>query len=189
MLGALLTVAPATVGCGYNEVIDRDQGVKASWSEVENQYQRRADLVPNLVRVVQGAANFEKSTLQAVVEARAKVGSVKVDQSVVDDPEKLKQFEQAQGQLSGALSRLLVVSEQYPELKSTASFRDLQVQLEGTENRIAVARRRFIGAVAEYNATVLKFPSSIGSKLRGMKERPSFTAVTPGAEKAPEVKF
>jgi LemA protein len=146
-------------------------------------------LVPNLVRVVQGAANFEKSTLQAVVEARAKVGSVRVDQSVVDDPEKLKQFEQAQSQLSGALSRLLVVSEQYPDLKSTASFRDLQVQLEGTENRIAVARRRFITSVADYNATVLKFPSSIGSKLRGMKERPSFTAATPGADKAPEVKF
>lgn len=188
-LVAMLCVVPATTGCGYNEVIDRDQTVKASWSEVENQYQRRADLVPNLVRIVQGAANFEKSTLTAVVEARAKVGSMQVDSSVVDDPEKLKKFEEAQGQLSGALSRLLVVSEQYPELKATAAFRDLQVQLEGTENRIAVARRRFIGSVAEYNATVLKFPSSIGSKLRGMKERASFTATTPGADKAPEVKF
>lgn len=186
---AMLALAPAAAGCGYNEVIDRDQTVKASWSEVENQFQRRADLVPNLVRVVQGAANFEKGTLAAVVEARAKVGSMQVDASVLDDPEKLKQFEQAQGQLSGALSRLLVVSEQYPELKATAGFRDLQVQLEGTENRIAVARRRFITAVADYNATVLKFPSSIGSKLRGMKERPSFTATTPGADKAPEVKF
>lgn len=184
-----LTLAPTLNGCGYNEVIDRDQSVKASWSEVENQYQRRADLVPNLVRVVQGAANFEKSTLSAVVEARAKVGSMQVDSSVIDDPEKLKKFEEAQGQLSGALSRLLVVSEQYPDLKATAGFRDLQVQLEGTENRIAVARRRFIGAVAEYNGTVLKFPTSIGSKLRGMKERPTFTATTPGADKAPEVKF
>jgi LemA protein len=188
-LAAMLAIVPAAGGCGYNEVIDRDQTVKAGWSEVENQYQRRADLVPNLVRIVQGAANFEKSTLTAVVEARAKVGSMQVDSSVVDDPEKLKKFEQAQGQLSGALSRLLVVAEQYPELKTTAGFRDLQVQLEGTENRIAVARRRFISSVAEYNATVLKFPSSIGSKLRGMKERPSFTATTPGADKAPEVKF
>ncbi len=188
-LVSMLAIVPAASGCGYNEVIDRDQSVKAGWSEVENQYQRRADLVPNLVRIVQGAANFEKSTLSAVVEARAKVGSMQIDSSVVDDPEKLKKFEQAQGQLSGALSRLLVVSEQYPELKATAAFRDLQVQLEGTENRIAVARRRFIGSVAEYNATVLKFPSSIGSKLRGMKERPSFTATTPGADKAPEVKF
>jgi LemA protein len=189
MLVATMALVPTVAGCGYNDVVDRDQTVKASWSEVENQYQRRADLVPNLVRVVQGAANFEKSTLTAVVEARAKVGSMQVDSSVVDDPEKLKKFEEAQGQLSGALSRLLVVSEQYPELKSTAGFRDLQVQLEGTENRIAVARRRFISSVADYNATVLKFPSSIGSKLRGMKERPTFVATTPGAEKAPEVKF
>jgi LemA protein len=189
VLVAMLAVAPTASGCGYNEVIDRDQTVKASWSEVENQYQRRADLVPNLVNIVKGAANFEQKTLTAVVEARAKVGSMQVDSSVIDDPEKLKKFEQAQGELSGALSRLLVVSEQYPDLKATAGFRDLQVQLEGTENRIAVARRRFIGSVAEYNATVLKFPSSIGSKLRGMKERPTFTATTPGADKAPEVKF
>lgn len=188
-LVAVLSVTPVTSACGYNEVIDRDQAVKSSWSEVENQYQRRADLVPNLVNVVKGAANFEKDTLTKVVEARAKVGSMQVDSSVVDDPEKLKKFEQAQGELSGALSRLLVVAEQYPELKATASFRDLQVQLEGTENRIAVARRRFIGSVADYNATVLKFPTSIGSKLRGMKERASFTATTAGAEKAPEVKF
>jgi len=191
MFGLLvaLAVAPSVTGCGYNEVIDRDQIVKAGWAEVENQYQRRADLVPNLVRTVQGAANFEKGTLSAVVEARAKVGSLKIDSSVIDDPEKLKQFEQAQGQLGGALSRLLVVSEQYPELKATAAFRDLQVQLEGTENRIAVARRRYIEGVADYNGTVLKFPSSIGAKMRGMKERPNFTATTPGADKAPEVKF
>jgi LemA protein len=175
--------------CGYNEVIERDEGVKGAWSEVENQYQRRADLVPNLVRVVQGSANFEKGTLQAVVEARSKVGSLKVDSSTIDDPEKLKQFEQAQGQLGSALSRLLVVSEQYPELKSTAGFRDLQVQLEGTENRIAVARRRYINAVAEYNMTVLRFPTSIGAGIRGKKERPNFSATSAGADKAPEVKF
>jgi LemA protein len=185
----LVWLVPLLAGCGYNEVIDRDEAVKAAWSEVENQYQRRADLVPNLVRTVQGAANFEKSTLEAVVQARAKVGSVQVDQSVIDDPNKLKQFEQAQGQLTSALSRLLVVSERYPDLKASSAFRDLQVQLEGTENRIAVARRRFIEAVAEYNKTVLRFPTSIGAGMRGMKTRPTFKATTPGAEKAPEVKF
>ncbi len=184
-----LAIAPAATGCGYNEVVDKDQAVKAGWAEVENQYQRRADLVPNLVRTVQGAANFEKGTLSAVVEARAKVGQLKIDSSVIDDPAKLKEFEQAQGQLGSALSRLLVVSEQYPELKATAAFRDLQVQLEGTENRITVARRRYIEGVADYNGTVLRFPSSIGAKMRGMKERPNFTATTPGADKAPEVKF
>jgi len=188
-LAGLLWVTPTLTSCGYNEVIDRDQTVKAGWAEVENQYQRRADLVPNLVRIVQGAANFEKSTLQGVVEARAKVGSMQVDQSIIDDPEKLKKFEQAQGQLSSALSRLLVVSEQYPDLKATAAFRDLQVQLEGTENRIAVARRRYIEAVAEYNGTVLRFPTSIGASMRGKKERPTFTATVAGADKAPEVKF
>lgn len=186
---AVLAVTPQVTACGYNEVIDKDQTVKAGWAEVENQYQRRADLVPNLVRTVQGAANFEKSTLSAVVEARAKVGQLKIDSSVIDDPEKFKQFEQAQGQLSGALSRLLVVSEQYPDLKATAAFRDLQVQLEGTENRITVARRRYIESVADYNGTVLRFPTSIGSKMRGMKERPTFQATTANADKAPEVKF
>jgi LemA protein len=176
-------------GCGYNEVIERDEGVKASWAEVENQYQRRADVVPNLVRVVKGAADFEKGTLEAVVEARSKVGSMQVDSSIVDDPQKLKAFEQAQGQLSSALSRLLVVSENYPQLKATDAFRDLQAQLEGTENRIAVARRRFIDSVSQYNQTVLKFPTSIGAKMRGKTERATFAATTPGADKAPEVAF
>jgi len=176
-------------GCGYNEVIVRDESVKAAWAEVENQYQRRADVVPNLVRVVQGAADFERSTLEAVVNARSKVGSMQVDASVIDDPEKLRQFEQAQGELSSALSRLLVVSENYPQLKATDAFRDLQVQLEGTENRIAVARRRFIQEVSQYNQTVLSFPTSIGAGMRGKTVRPTFTASTPGADKAPEVKF
>jgi LemA protein len=174
-------------GCGYNEVIERDEAVKGAWAEVENQYQRRADVVPNLVRVVKGAANFEKETLQAVVEARSKVGSVQVDASTIDDPQKLQQFEQAQGQLSSALSRLLVVSERYPELKATEGFRDLQVQLEGTENRIAVARKRFIDSVSQYNQTVLKFPTSLGAKMRGKAVRPSFSATTPGADRAPQV--
>jgi LemA protein len=186
---AFALAAVALTGCGYNEVIERDETVKAAWAEVQNQYQRRADLVPNLVRVVKGAANFEKQTLQNVVEARAKVGKLQVDSSVIDSPEKLKQFEAAQGALSSALSRLLVVAERYPDLKATQAFRDLQVQLEGTENRIAVARRRYIEAVSQYNQTVLKFPTSIGASLRGKSERPTFSATTAGAEEAPEVQF
>ena len=177
------------LGCGYNEVIQRDEAVKGAWAEVENQYQRRADLVPNLVSVVKGAAAFEKETLDAVVTARSKVGSLQVDSSTIDDPEKLKKFEQAQGELSSSLSRLLVVSENYPDLKAVGAFRDLQAQLEGTENRITVARKRFIEAVQAYNGTVLSFPTSIGAGMRGKSVRPTFTATTPGADKAPEVKF
>jgi LemA protein len=175
-------------GCGYNEVIERDEDVKAAWAEVQNQYKRRADLVPQLVKVVQGAANFEKQTLEQVVSARASVGGMKIDASAIDDPQKLAAFEAAQAKLSGALSRLLVVSENYPDLKSSAAFRDLQAQLEGTENRIAVARRRFIEGVAEYNKVVLRFPSSIGASMRGKRERPTFTG-TPGDEKPPEIKL
>jgi LemA protein len=185
LAGALL--APLS-GCGYNDVIDRDEDVKASWAEVQNQYQRRADLVPNLVNVVKGSAAFEKETLTQVVEARSKVAGIKVDQSVIDDPAKLKQFEQAQQGLSGALSRLMVVVERYPELKATDAFRDLQAQLEGTENRITVARKRYIESVADYNRVVIKFPTSIGASLRGKAERPTFS-VAPALEKAPEVKF
>jgi LemA protein len=175
-------------GCGYNQVIDEDESVKATWAEVQNQYKRRADLVPNLVKVVQGAANFEKETLTKVVEARASVAGIKVDASTIEDPEKLKQFEAAQSQLSGALSRLLVVSENYPDLKANANFRDLQAQLEGTENRIAVARGRYIEAVASYNKLVLRFPTSIGASLRGKKEKPTFTG-NPADEKPPEIKL
>jgi LemA protein len=185
LAGALLL---SLSGCGYNEVIDRDEDVKASWAEVQNQYQRRADLVPNLVNVVKGNAAFEKETLTQVVEARSKVAGVKVDQSVIDDPAKLKQFEEAQQGLSGALSRLMVVVERYPELKATDAFRDLQAQLEGTENRITVARKRYIETVANYNRVVIKFPTSIGASMRGKAERPTFS-VAPGVEKVPEVKF
>lgn len=189
----LLSVVPllsvlAFSGCGYNEVIDVDENTKATWGEVQNQYKRRADLVPNLVKVVQGAANFERDTLQKVVEARSNVAGIKVDASTIEDPEKLKQFEAAQSQLSGALSRLLVVSENYPELKASGAFRDLQAQLEGTENRIAVARNRYIESVAEYNKVVLRFPTSIGASLRGKKEKPTFTG-NPADEKAPEIKL
>jgi LemA protein len=185
----LLAVLFVVSGCGYNQVITEDEKVKAAWAEVQNQYQRRSDLVPNLVKTVKGAANFEQETLQNVVEARAKVGQVKVDQSTIDDAQKLRQFQEAQGELSSALSRLMVVVERYPELKATAAFRDLQAQLEGTENRIAVSRNRFIEAVSAYNQVVLHFPTSIGASLRKKETRPTFEATTPNAEKPPEVQF
>jgi LemA protein len=188
LIAALLLLPAGVSGCGYNDVIDRDEEVKAGWAEVQNQYQRRSDLVPNLVNVVKGNAQFEKETLQGVVEARSKVAGVKVDQSVIDDPAKLKQFEEAQQQLSGALSRLMVVVERYPDLKATEGFRDLQSQLEGTENRIAVARKRYIDSVSEYNKVVQRFPTSIGASLRGKEVRPTFS-VAPAVEKVPEVKF
>jgi LemA protein len=182
----LLVLSLGVTGCGYNDVIDKDEDVKGAWAEVQNQYKRRSDLVPNLVKTVQGAAKFEQETLQKVVEARSKVAGVKVDSSVIDDPQKLKQFEAAQQQLSGALSRLMVVVEKYPELRATEGFRDLQAQLEGTENRITVARKRYIDSVAEYNKLVQRFPTSIGASLRSKSVRPTFEA-DPGMEKPPEV--
>jgi LemA protein len=187
-LALTLGLALPVSGCGYNDVIDHDEAVKGSWAEVENQYKRRADLVPNLVSAVKGAGTFEQDTLTKVVEARSKVAGLKVDASTIDDPEKLKKFEAAQGELSGSLSRLLVVAEQYPQLKATDAYRDLQSQLEGTENRIAVARKRYIEEVAEYNALVQRFPTSIGASMRGRAVRPTFSAA-PGSDKAPEVKF
>ena len=185
---ALALVGLLTVSCGYNEVIDKDEDVKAAWSEVQNQYKRRADVVPNLVNVVKGSAAFEKDTLQSVVEARASVGKISIDSSTIDDPAKLQAFEAAQAKLSGALGRLLAVSEAYPDLKASAQFRDLQAQLEGTENRIAVARKRYIESVADYNKTVLHFPTSLGASIRGKKERPNFSG-NPADETAPTVKF
>jgi len=186
---AVLGLATAASACGYNEVVNKDQDVQAAWAEVQNQYQRRADLVPNLVNVVKGAADFEQETLQKVVEARSNVAGMKVDASVLENPEAFRKFEQAQGQLSGALSRLLVTVERYPELKANASFRDLQAQLEGTENRIAVARRRYIESVSAYNKVVLNFPSMIGARIRGMDVRPNFEATAPNADQAPKVEF
>jgi LemA protein len=188
ILSAVLLASVAS-GCGFNLVIDRDEDVKAAWAEVQNQYQRRADLIPNLVNTVKGAASFERETLEAVVNARAKVGSMQVDPSILDDPARFQQFEQAQASLSSALSRLLVVVERYPELKAVERFADLQAQLEGTENRIAVARQRFNREVAEYNKVVLRFPTLIGAMLRGKSERVPFTATTPVAETAPTVEF
>jgi LemA protein len=186
---AVLLLAGTTASCGFNTVVDRDQDVQAAWAEVQNQYQRRADLVPNLVNVVKGSADFEKETLSAVVEARSNVAGLKVDKSVLDDPNAFRKFEQAQSQLSGALSRLLVTVERYPDLKASQAFRDLSVQLEGTENRIAVARRRYIEAVSAYNKVVLRFPSMIGAQLRGMSVRPTFEATAENAEEAPKVEF
>jgi LemA protein len=187
-LALVIGLAGPLTGCGYNEVITLDESVKSNWAEVENQYKRRADLVPNLVSVVKGAGTFEQETLTKVVEARSKVAGMKVDASTIDDPEKLKKFEAAQSELSGSLSRLLVVAEQYPTLKATDAYRDLQSQLEGTENRIAVARKRYIEAVGEYNVLVQSFPTSIGASMRGRKVRPTFEAA-PGSDKAPEVKL
>ena len=189
LLSAAVAMTALATGCGYNAVVDRDQEVQAAWAEVQNQYQRRADLVPNLVNVVKGSAKFEQDTLTAVVEARSQVAGMKVDKSVLDDPNAFKKFEQAQQKLSGALSRLLVTVERYPDLKASQAFRDLSAQLEGTENRIAVARRRYIERVAEYNKVVLRFPTMIGARLRSMDVRPTFEATTQNADQAPKVEF
>lgn len=186
VLGALMASCWVT---GFNSIVDKDEAVLASWGEVQNQYQRRADLIPNLVATVKGEADFESGALQGVIEARSKVAGITVDASMLDDPERFKQYEQAQNRLSGSLSRLLVVSEKYPQLQANRAFSDLRAQLEGTENRIGVARKRYITAVGEYNAQVRKFPTAIGASLRGLDTRPSFEATVPGAEVAPTVEF
>jgi len=176
-------------GCGYNDLQGLDEEVKGAWAEVQNQYQRRADLVPNLVEVVKGAAKFEQDTLQKVIEARSAATSVKLDANALNNPEMFKKFEQAQSQLSSALSRLLVVVEKYPDLKANANYRDLQAQLEGTENRIAVARKRYIERVAEYNKGVRFFPTNLTAKyLLGLEVRQTFSAEE-AAAKPPQVKF
>ena len=162
-------------GCGYNTLQSQDEQVKAAWSEVVNQYQRRADLIPNLVATVKGFASQEQQVLLGVTNARAKVGSVQVTPETVNDPQALRQFSQAQGELTGALSRLLVVAENYPQLKSDKNFLELQAQLEGTENRITVARNRFIQATQQYNTTVRSFPTNLTAMLFGHKEKPQFT--------------
>ncbi|MDX7950869.1 LemA family protein [Lichenihabitans sp. Uapishka_5] len=184
------TLGLSVAGCGYNNIPTKEESAKAAWAEVQNQYQRRADLIPNLVNTVQGYAKQEKDVLVAVTEARAKATSVKIDASNLDDPEKLKQFTDAQNQLSGALGRLLSVSENYPDLKSNQNFLALQSQLEGTENRIAVARRDYIGQVQDYNLALRTFPNVIWQTIVfHNKPMATFTATTEGADKAPEVKF
>ena len=172
-------------GCGYNSLQQQDEGIKAAWSEVLNQYQRRADLVPNLVNTVKGYAQQEKDVLLGVTEARARVGSINVTPDMVNDEAKLKQFSQAQGELGSALSRLMVVTENYPQLKSDTLFRDLQAQLEGTENRITVARNRYIAAVQEYNVTIRSFPTNLTAKMFGMSVKPNFTVENEKAISAP----
>jgi len=162
-------------GCGYNTLQSTDEQIKSAWSEVLNQYQRRADLVPNLVATVQGFANQEKEVLIRVTEARARVGAIQATPELVENPEAFAKFQAAQGELSSALSRLLVVVENYPQLKSDANFRDLQAQLEGTENRIAVARNRYIKAVQEYNVTVRSFPSNLTAMAFGYKTKANFS--------------
>ncbi len=187
---AALFVLFGLTGCGsYNRLVTLEQNVNKKWADVQSVYQRRADLIPNLVNTVAGAANFEKSTLTEVTNARASVGQVKLDPSKAPtDAAELQQFQQAQGQLSSALSRLLVVSENYPQLKATENFQNLQAQLEGTENRISVERNNFNSAVQEYNTALERFPTNMLNKMFGFKERPFFAAEA-GSEKAPSVKF
>jgi LemA protein len=169
-----LLLALTLSGCGYNTLQSTDEQIRASWSEVLNQYQRRADLIPNLVNVVKGFAAQEKDVLLGVTNARAKVGSIQATPELINDPEAFAKFQSAQGELSSALSRLLVVAENYPQLKSDANFRELQAQLEGTENRITVARNRYIKAVQDYNVVVRSFPSNLTAMVFGFKVKPSF---------------
>ncbi len=187
---ALVAGALMLGGCGYNTLQAEDEQIKAAWGEVLNQYQRRADLIPNLVRTVEAFARQEREVLTQVTEARARAGAVQATPELLNDPQSFAQFQQAQGELSSALSRLLVVVERYPELKSDQNFRDLQVQLEGTENRIAVARNRYIAAVQAYNTTVRRFPSNLTAMVFGFGVKPSFTVQDEAAiARPPEVQF
>jgi LemA protein len=177
-------------GCGYNTLQSEDEQVNAAWSEVLNQYQRRADLVPNLVETVKAFAKQEQEVFTQVTEARSRVGSIQATPELVNNPEAFARFQQAQGELSGALSRLLVVAENYPQLKSDANFRDLQAQLEGTENRITVARNRYIKSVQQFNTTVRQFPSNLTAMAFGFEPKPNFTVENERAiSTAPKVDF
>ena len=186
----LLLTALALSGCGYNSMQSQDEQIKAGWAEVLNQYQRRADLVPNLVNVVKGYAEHEKDVLSRVTEARSQAGGIKATPELINDPAAFAKFMQAQSQMSSALSRLLVVAENYPNLKADGAFRDLQAQLEGTENRITVARNRYIKAVQEYNTTVRSFPSNLTAMAFGYTTKPSFEVQDEKAiSTAPKVDF
>jgi len=188
---AMLLIGAVLSGCGINKIPTLDEQAKAAWAQVQNQYQRRADLIPNLVEVVKGYAAHEQDTLTAVIEARAKATSIQVDAGTLDNPDKLKQFQQAQDGLSGALNRLMVVSERYPDLKANQNFLALQSQLEGTENRIAVARRDFIQAVQAYNTEIRTFPGRLWHSVMysDLPIRANFEATSADADKAPQVKF
>ncbi len=190
MTAFLLTAVLALSGCGYNTFQSQDEQINASWGEVLNQYQRRADLVPNLVNVVKGYATHEKEVLEAVTASRSKVGSIQATPELVNDEKAFAKFQAAQGELTSALSRLMVVAENYPNLKADANFRDLQAQLEGTENRITVARNRYIQAVKDYNITVRSFPSNLTAMMFSYKTKPSFTVENEKAiSSAPKVDF
>ncbi|MGN7835190.1 LemA family protein [Acinetobacter sp. 22323] len=184
MLASTLTLS----GCGYNTLQVKDEAVTAAWSEVQNQYQRRADLVPNLVNVVKGYAAHEEQVLTEVTQARANVAGLKVDREVLEDPELFQRYQEAQAQMTSALSRLLAVTENYPDLKANEQFRDLQVQLEGTENRIAVARNRYITTVQDFNSYARQFPQVLTAKVIGMDTKPNFSAEQ-SAQQAPKVSF
>ncbi|WP_347455777.1 LemA family protein [Acinetobacter thermotolerans] len=184
MLTGTLTLS----GCGYNTLQVKDEAVTAAWSEVQNQYQRRADLVPNLVNVVKGYAAHEEQVLTEVTQARANVAGLKVDKEVLENPELFRQYQEAQAQMTSALSRLLAVTENYPDLKANEQFRDLQVQLEGTENRIAVARNRYITTVQDFNSYARQFPQVMTAKVIGMDPKPNFSA-DQNAQSAPKVSF
>ena len=191
LLNMLLLVATLSLsGCGYNQFQSLDEETKANWSEVLNQYQRRADLVPNLVSTVKGYASHEEKVLTEVTEARAKVGSMQVTPELLNDPDAFAKFQAALGQLTSALSRLMVVSENYPNLKADASFRDLQAQLEGTENRVTVARNRYIESVKQYNVAVRSFPNNLTAMMFGYQPKPSFSVENEKAiSTAPKVDF
>jgi LemA protein len=185
---SIATVLIATLsltGCGYNDFQKLDESVKASWSEVLNQYQRRSDLIPNIVATVKGEAGFEQETLTKVIEARSKATSIQATPELINNPEAFKKFQAAQGELTGALSRLMVVSEQYPNLKANAGFQDLRVQLEGTENRVTVARNRYIKEVASYNVLARSFPSNLTAMIFSYAVKPSFTVANEAQISAP----
>ena len=182
---AALTATLALSGCGYNDFQKLDESVKASWSEVLNQYQRRSDLIPNIVATVKGEAGFEQETLTKVIEARSKATSIQATPELINNPEAFKKFQAAQGELSGALSRLMVVSEQYPNLKANAGFQDLRVQLEGTENRVTVARNRYIKEVASYNVLTRSFPTNLTAMMFSYAVKPSFTVANEAQISAP----
>ncbi|MFM2398767.1 MAG: hypothetical protein RL341_924 [Pseudomonadota bacterium] len=190
LIGLLALASLALSGCGYNTIQTQDQGVKAAWAEVLNQYQRRADLIPNIVNTVKGEAGFEQETLNQVINARAKATSIQATPELVNDPEAFKKFTAAQGEVTSALSRLLVTVENYPNLKANAAFQDLRTQLEGTENRIGIARNKYITAVKEYNTTIALLQNMLGKLLTGAKEKSQFTVENEAAvSKPPAVDF
>lgn len=189
-LSLAVLAAPFLSACGYNDFQAKDEATKAAWAEVVNQYQRRADLIPNLVNTVKGYASHEKETLEAVTKARAAATSFQITPEVLNDPAAFQKFQQLQGELSSALSRLMAVSENYPQLKADQSFRDLQSQLEGTENRITVARQRYIKSVQDYNVLARSFPTNLTAKVMGYQVKPNFTVENEkGISTAPAVKF